>query len=91
MKKYISLKTLAAFHQVDEALLQELIEYEIVPLSKRNREWAISLDYLDDFERALRLHRELGVNLQGVDIICRMHNRIKEMQAEIEHLKSLLE
>ncbi len=38
MKKYISLKTLAAFHQVDETLLQELIEYEIVPLSKRNRE-----------------------------------------------------
>ena len=51
----------------------------------------ISSDYLEEFERALRLHLDLGVNLQGVDIICRMRNQIQEMQEEIERLNRLLE
>ena len=91
MSEYISIKSLASFHNLDENLLLEIVEYEIVPIKRTRSEVMISSEYLDEFERALRLHLDLGVNLQGVDIICRMRNQIQEMQEEIERLNRLLE
>lgn len=91
MSEYISIKSLASFHNLDENLLLEIVEYEIVPIKRTRSEVMISSEYLDEFERALRLHLDLGVNLQGVDIICRMRNQIREMQDEIARLNRLLE
>lgn len=90
MSEYISIKSLATFHHLDETLLMEIVEYEIVPVKRTRSEVLISSEDLDDFERALRLYIELDVNLQGVDIICRMRNQMREMQEEIKRLQNLL-
>jgi len=90
MKEYISIKALADFHQLDEKLLLEVATYEIVPVKRTRKEVLLNADDLEEFERALRLYHELEVNLQGVEIICRMRNQMQEMQEEIERLNQLL-
>ena len=88
MSKYISIKSLAKFHQLHEQILLDIIEFEIVPIKKRQQTILVNSDDLEVFERAIRLYHELEVNLQGVDIICRMHQQIIEMQEELERLKA---
>ena len=41
---------------------------------------------LEDIARLLRLTRDLGVNLAGVEIILKMRRRMHDMQAQIEEL-----
>ncbi len=41
--------------------------------------------------RRIRRLTDLGVNLAGVEIILRMRRRIEELQAEIDHLRALLD
>ncbi|HEU4370248.1 MAG TPA: MerR family transcriptional regulator [Methylomirabilota bacterium] len=41
---------------------------------------------LEDIARLLRLTRDLGVNLAGVEIILKMRRRMIEMQGQIENL-----
>lgn len=41
---------------------------------------------LEDIARLLRLTRDLGVNLAGVEIILKMRRRMLEMQRQIEDL-----
>jgi MerR family transcriptional regulator/heat shock protein HspR len=43
---------------------------------------------VDDVRRILRLTRDLGVNLAGVEIILRMRRQMLSMQQEIEELAS---
>jgi MerR family transcriptional regulator/heat shock protein HspR len=45
-----------------------------------------SEDDLDEIARLLRLTRDLGVNLAGVEIILKMRRRMIDMQAQIEDL-----
>jgi MerR family transcriptional regulator, heat shock protein HspR len=45
-----------------------------------------SADDVDDIARLLRLTRDLGVNLAGVEIILKMRRRMTEMQRQIEDL-----
>jgi MerR family transcriptional regulator, heat shock protein HspR len=45
-----------------------------------------SEDDLDEIARLLRLTRDLGVNLAGVEIILKMRRRMLDMQTQIEDL-----
>ena len=45
-----------------------------------------SEDDLEEIARLLRLTRDLGVNLAGVEIILKMRRRMLDMQAQIEDL-----
>jgi MerR family transcriptional regulator, heat shock protein HspR len=49
-----------------------------------------SEDDVEDLARLLRLTRDLGVNLAGVEIILKMRRRMVEMQKQIEDLVSYL-
>jgi len=45
-----------------------------------------SAEDVEDIARLLRLTRDLGVNLAGVEIILKMRRRMIEMQKQIEDL-----
>ena len=45
-----------------------------------------SAEDVDEIARLLRLTRDLGVNLAGVEIILKMRRRMLEMQKQIEDL-----
>ena len=45
-----------------------------------------SADDVEDLARLLRLTRDLGVNLAGVEIILKMRRRMTDMQRQIEDL-----
>lgn len=45
-----------------------------------------SADDVEEIARLLRLTRDLGVNLAGVEIILKMRRRMLEMQKQIDHL-----
>jgi MerR family transcriptional regulator/heat shock protein HspR len=45
---------------------------------------------LEDIARLLRLTRDLGVNLAGVEIILKMRRRMTDMQTQIEDLLGYL-
>lgn len=46
---------------------------------------------IDKIKTILRLTRDLGVNLAGVDIVLRLKERLDEMDSEIEELRQNLE
>jgi MerR family transcriptional regulator/heat shock protein HspR len=49
-----------------------------------------SAEDIDELARLLRLTRDLGVNLAGIEIILKMRRRMIEMQKQIEDLVSHL-
>lgn len=49
-----------------------------------------SAEDIDELARLLRLTRDLGVNLAGIEIVLKMRRRMIEMQKQIEDLVSCL-
>ena len=58
------------------------------PSRTEGRTRMYSQEDVEDLARLLRLTRDLGVNLAGVEIIMRMRRRMVEMQKQIEDLVS---
>jgi MerR family transcriptional regulator/heat shock protein HspR len=56
------------------------------PSRTQGRTRMYSPEDVEELARLIRLTRDLGVNLAGVEIIIRMRRRILEMQRQIEDL-----
>ncbi len=76
---------------------QTLRYYERAGLLKPVRskgERGVRLYSAQDLQRAIQIRRlmeELGVNLAGVEVIMRLTDRIRELEAEISRLKEELD
>ncbi len=73
---------------------QTLRQYEreglISPSRTEGKTRLYSQKDIDRIKTILRLTRELGVNLAGVDIILRLKEQMQEMEEEIERLRAEL-
>jgi len=50
----------------------------------------IHQDQISELEKIIRLHRELDVNLEGIDIVLNLLQKEKELQIELNALKNKL-
>lgn len=62
----------------------------IRPSRTEGRTRMYSAEDVEEIARVLRLSRDLGVNLAGVEIILKMRRRMLEMQKQIENLLELV-
>jgi len=73
---------------------QTLRQYErdglIKPSRTKGRMRLYSQRDIDKMKVILRLTRDLGVNLAGIDIILRLKEQIEELEAEIDRLRDEL-
>ena len=58
----------------------------IQPSRTEGRTRMYSADDVDEIARVIRLARDLGVNLAGIEIILKMRRRMLDMQTQIEDL-----
>lgn len=73
---------------------QTLRQYErdglIKPLRTAGRIRLYSQRDIDRMKMILRLTRDLGVNIAGIDVILQLKEQMEEMELEIERLKEYL-
>jgi len=60
----------------------------IRPSRTEGRTRMYSAEDVDDIGRVIRLARDLGVNLAGIEIILKMRRRMMDMQHQLEDLTS---
>lgn len=84
---YVTVQQFCAFHNCETVLVEELLDYDIVAVQRRNNIVVIPEPEVPRLERALRLHVDLGVNAPGVDIILTLLDRLD--RAEGRHFTAI--
>jgi len=62
-----------------------LIEIETVDQSK-----FINQDKIGDLEKMIRLHHELNINIEGIDVVFNLLQKEKKLQEEVNALQNRL-
>ncbi len=57
---------------------------------RENEEIYIPEEKVTDLEKVLRLHQELDVNLEMIDVILNLRGRVESLQTELNLAKRLL-
>ncbi len=87
---FIPAKEFCMHYQVEYAFIYSLHESGLVKVSGPETEPVFDEKELPNVERMVRMHEELGINLEGIEAIVPLLDRIEKMQAEMNLLRNHL-
>lgn len=78
-------------HNIDLSFIQSLRDYDLIEITQVDEVILLPVSQLARLEKIIRLHFELDINLEGIETIAYLLERIDEMQKQIVKLSSLLQ
>ncbi|MBS1729595.1 MAG: hypothetical protein JSS67_02330 [Bacteroidetes bacterium] len=86
----ISAKEFCMHYQVEYHFFYSLYESGLVSVSGDDAALVMDEEEIPKVEKIIRLHEELGINLEGIEAILPLIEKIELMQAELKHLRNHL-
>ena len=86
----ISADEFCIHHQVEYSFINSLQQFGLIEISTVEENRFIDSDKLIDLEKFVRLHYDLDINLEGIESINHLLQKVKSLQDEINILKNKL-
>lgn len=90
LNDFIAVTDFCNNHSISQALVIEFKEYGLVEIIEQRKAWYMPISELPKAEKIVRLHSELGINLEGLSVVIPLLDRITALQDEITYLKNRL-
>jgi chaperone modulatory protein CbpM len=88
--EWIPADLVCTHYHVDISLVRAIGEQGLVDINDNGDRILVSTDHLEEVERILRLHTDLGINLEGIEAIRYLLERLDNLREEVRLLKSRL-
>ncbi len=75
------------YYEVETDFVYALNDHGLITLTKSKKGYEIHFEHLGDFERLVHLHYELEINMEGLEAITHLLDRVKLLQQEIKQLR----
>jgi len=90
MENLIPANEFCASHNIGISFIRSLQENELIEVTTIEETVYIHSDQLQELERIVRLYYEMDINLEGIETISHLLQRISQMQDEITALRNRL-
>ena len=89
-EQLISLRQFCSFYNVESTFIETLTEFGLIEIHTVEEIPYVSKDHIGEIEKLIRLHYDLEINMEGIDVIKHLLEKVNNMQAEINALKNRL-
>jgi len=90
-KQLISIHKICESYQIPSSFFEELKNFDLVPLQQSEaQELMIDETALPQVEKIMRLHFDLNINMEGIDVIINLLDQFDQLKTEIDVLKKRL-
>lgn len=83
-------KELCSYYKIEYSFINALHQYGLVEITSVEAADYIQQNQLQKLEQIIRLHNDLNINIEGIDAIANLVDRVRGMQNEITYLKNRL-
>lgn len=88
--EFISLDTFCQHYSVEVSFIYSLHAFDLIEVREENEVKYIPISQLPTLEKIIRLHQDLAINTEGIDVVIHLLQQMNQMQTEIRTLKSRL-
>ncbi len=89
-EEMIAADLFCASHNIEIAFLHSLCNAGLLDVTTTEDTVFINQEQLPELEKLVRWHYDMDINLEGLETISHLLDQIKEMQQEMQNLKSRL-
>lgn len=90
IQKLVLVETLCVHYEIETSFFESLEEIGLIILVRERDEIYVSEEKVAYLEKVLRLQKELNVNLEGIDIILNLLEKVESLQSELSVAKQRL-
>jgi hypothetical protein len=77
-------------HNIEISFIQSLQEYGLVEIATIESSQFIPAERLPEIEKMMRMHYELNINIEGIDVITQLLKQMEDMQHEMNAMQNRL-
>ncbi len=78
-------------YEVEESFIESLHEVGLIKVIYHDEERFIEYDELSDLEQFIRWYYDMDINVEGIDALYNLLEKVKYLQSEINQLRSELQ
>jgi len=86
----IPTKAICSHYDIEISFVNALNEMGLIRIEIVEQSHFIHQDQISDLERIIRLHNELNLNLEGIDIVFNLLEKERALQLELTALRNKL-
>ncbi|MBT8184180.1 MAG: chaperone modulator CbpM [Eudoraea sp.] len=88
---YIRVRQFCSSHNIAESFVRILQEYEVIEIVEIDKELHLHEYELPKLEKMLRLHQDLEIDPQGLQVVHHLLEKLTSLQQEVVSLRKKLE
>ncbi|WP_027066890.1 chaperone modulator CbpM [Maribacter sp. Hel_I_7] len=89
-ENYIQIELYCKRTQTPVEFIDELLEFEMIEVQQIEDKKYVEPQYIVEIERIYRLRNELGINMEGIDTINHMLEKVNRLEQELKLLRDRL-
>lgn len=86
----IAITTLCSHYEIEFSFINALNKTGLIQIVLIEQNQFIHQDQIGDLEKMIRMHHELNVNIEGIDVVFNLLKKEKELREELNALKNRL-
>ncbi len=89
-EKLIPIEQLSIHYEIEMSLFYELQDFDIIEILSVEDSNFIHEDKVSVIEKVVRMQKDLNINLEGVDAVLNLLDKINDLQTELNVVKNRL-
>ncbi|MBO9638299.1 MAG: MerR family transcriptional regulator [Siphonobacter aquaeclarae] len=89
-EQWITVVECSRHYQIEVSFLEELREYGLIEVVVQEEVPGLEIGQLARLEKLIRLHDDLNINIEGLDAVMHLIQKLEDVQNELSHLKNRL-
>lgn len=89
-KHFIAVRTICSMYNIEYSFVTALNEFGLIQLEMTEHNSYIHQDQLRALEKMVRLHDELHLNMEGIDVVFHLLQKEERLRNEVMALKNRL-
>ncbi|MBC7885915.1 MAG: chaperone modulator CbpM [Saprospiraceae bacterium] len=86
----IALNELCVHYKVETSFFKNLNDIGLIEIHTIKETLYIDQQKLNDLEKMMRLHHDLEVNMEGIDVVFNLLQKVFDLEAELNKVKKRL-
>jgi hypothetical protein len=89
-ENFIPIHKLCKLYQVEMSFFSNLNEIGLIQITTIEQSHYVHQDKINDIEKIIRIHRDLDLNIEGIDIVFNLLQKIDDLENEMITMKNRL-
>ncbi len=89
-KDLLPIEQFCKIYKIEFSFINSLNDFGLIELTYVDKDEFIALEKIQEIEKIIRLHDDLGVNFEGIDIITNLMQKIDTLQKRLNTTENQL-